>query len=210
MNYLALLNIVTVVGVVTGTLQCFFGYRLFKVTVTFVGFLIGFLTVFGLSVNAVGVGYGILLGILTGVAIAVIFHFLSLILIFFIGAAGGFSLGLLAGSVIIGGDGTAILVVSSIAGIALGVVALFLRKVIIIISTSFMGAGLVVLCIARFVEDPSHVDVLDFIRDIATIFYNPILGEGSLNIPVLVSWILMGILGIVVQYLVGEKKRGSK
>ena len=211
---LILLNVVTIGGVVVGALQSFLGYRLLKVTVVFTGFLIGFL-IFNATIVVIPVNvdnnviYGIVAGLLGGIVLVVLFHFLAPVFTFFVGVSGGFALGVLVSS-IFPVESTAVLVTGLILGVILGVVALFLQKLVFVISTSFVGAGLVVLGIARLIDGPP-ANGTNVTQEIAAVFFNPIFNGGALKFSVLIPWTLLSILGIIVQYrLTREKSKSSQ
>jgi len=160
-----------------GVLFLFFGYRVFKVTLFIIGFIIGAgITWAGFSIanpevygdagnHADGIMTGVIASIIVGIgcgACAIALYLLGIFLI-------GFSLGLFAGIIgtafIFGkthihyGEGssstaTIIILCCAIAG---GLAALKIQKVLIILATSFGGASQVVLSSVCFVAGQSIV-----------------------------------------------------
>lgn len=189
-----ILSVIIGLGVLIGAIQCFFGYRIFKVILGLTGFLIG---------GAVGglFGYGIalmevgstqffstyvfaLLGGLLGALALVMYYFVG---VFLIGAILGGVLGTVFFAVAESNPEPAILLI--LAAIA-GVIALILQKFMIIVSTGFGGAWSVVAGIAYFTTgaiDPTNMERM-------------FRSGGSQLYAFLLCWLALGIVGVIVQY----------
>jgi hypothetical protein len=191
-----LLNAIVLLAILVGTIQCFFGYRIFKVILGLTGFLMG-------GALAASVGYAlsqaVVVAILAGLVGGVIGASLMIVL-YYIGI---FLMGAFFGGLI----GTAVFmaiqnhpepvawlifaVISTILAIIAGVLALIFQKLMIIIATAFAGAWGVVTGIAYFttgVIDPTNIDRM--------------LGlKGAQLYTILLSWLALGIVGVIVQYV---------
>ena len=127
-------GILGAVAIVIGALECYFGYKIFKIQVAIIGFLLGFaIGVFGAGILADSPGLGILAGIILGVLFVVLslkVYFAGVFL--FVGSM-GFLIGFLTSQNVWFGV---------ILGVTFGVLGAFAAKHIIIISTSLSGGVL--------------------------------------------------------------------
>ena len=181
------INIIIGFGIIIGVIECFFGYRIFKVILGLVGFLVG-------GALAVTIGYSVfqheavalligLIGGLIGAASMVALFFFGIFLI-------GAFLGVVLGSVLFAAAGNnpgpAVLLILAVFA---GVMALIFKKFMIIVSTGFGGAWSVVTGIAHFTGsiDLTNVDRL-------------FLSAGSQIYVILLCWFVLGIFGVIVQY----------
>ena len=182
------LNLVIGLGIIIGAIQCFFGYRIFKIVLGLTGFIVG-------GVLAASIGYEMsqkevvallsgLAGGVIGAALMVALYFVGVFLIgAFLGGVVGVALFATAGI-------NPELVVLLILGVIGGVVALIFQKFMIIVSTAFVGAWNVVFGIAYFVTgtiDPTNVEGL-------------FRAGGTQPYVILLCWIALGIVGVIVQY----------
>jgi len=183
------LEVLTLVGIVVGAIQCFFGYRLFKLVLGLTGFIVGAVLVGTLSYEVSGgqqllALIGGLVGGLVGAVLLVTLYFVG---VFVIGAFLG---AVLAGAVFGATGHEPVGVVLLLAAVACGVVALVFQKLMIILATAFGGSWNVVTGIAFF----------------ATRSFNPMDPEtllragGSVVNGVLLAWLVLGLAGLVVQY----------
>jgi hypothetical protein len=186
---------ITVLVVAVGFLNCFWGYRLLKLTLGIFGFLIGVTAGWNMGVsfapgNSVVVG---LLAIVAGLIGAVLCVWLFFLGIFLLGASAGATVAL----AFFGASGSPpqsiiILVVA----VVFGVVALLVQKVMIIISTAFSGSYLITSSVCAVLVGAQ----------------NPLLsGQVPFHFPggnglALVAWLVLGIAGMVVQFRNGPKK----
>jgi len=151
-------NIIMAVLFGIGLLFLFFGYRLFKVTLFTIGFIIGAAITYVCFVLASPETYGqgdggsimagVLVSILAGISCGACAICLYMAGIFLIGFSLGATAGIMVSVVIFGRHGatsSAPTFIILICGIAGGLAALKIQKAIIIVSTSFSGAQQVVL-----------------------------------------------------------------
>ena len=125
------------VAVVLGLASCFAGYRLFRLFLAFYGFALGALLGVALAAaeapgNDFAAGAGLLVGGLAGAGLLSAFYLLG---VFAVGALGGLILAeVLHLHAALGDLGPAL------TALACGVLALFLQKIVIALSTAFSGA----------------------------------------------------------------------
>lgn len=124
-----------IVVLVLGLLECFFGYRVFKIQVAIVAFLAGLSGGMGLMGSLVGILW---LSIVVGIIIGALLAFVSMKIY----KVGVFLLVAFFGFIIVTAL-TFMPLIGLIIGIVLGIVGVFLTKPVIILSTAFGGAGLV-------------------------------------------------------------------
>jgi hypothetical protein len=188
-----------IVTVAVGLLNCFFGYRIFKFMVGLFGFALGAFAG-ALIAGAVTdgqllwVALAALIGGMLGAGLMLLFYFVG---VFVAGAAVG---AVLVGAIGAGLDVTMPPVVVIIVAIVVGIIALILQRVVIILSTAFSGAwaavmGGVWLAVGR---DLSLVDLVG----------RPNAWQQA-DVPVavvLIAWVVLGIVGTVVQFGTTEDK----
>jgi len=194
-----MLNMLIGLGILLGALQCFSGYRIFKAILGFMGFLLG-----GAVAGAIGFAISeeplvaLIAGIIGGVIGAALLVALYFVGVFCVGAFLGV---VLATVVSAAGQSEPQPVVLAIAGLVGGVIALALQKVMIVLATAFGGAWNVAFGIAYFATDaidPKNIE--QFFRSGGTLLYMVLLG-----------WLLLGIVGVVVQYrTLPEEKAPAK
>lgn len=181
------INVIIGFGIIIGAIECFFGYRIFKVILGLVGFLLG-------GSLAASIGYTVfqqqtvallagLIGGLIGASLMVVLFFIGIFLI-------GAFLGVVLGSVFFAAAGNnpgpvVLLILAVIAG----VMALIFKKFMIIVSTGFGGAWSVVTGITHFT---GSIDLTNFDR--------PFISTGSQIYVIILCWLVLGILGMIVQY----------
>lgn len=208
-----MLNLLFGLGILFGIIQCFFGYRIFKIILGLMGFILGGILAgaiaFALSQEeAVAILAG-LIGGCVGAILMVILYFVGIFLIgAFLGAGLGTALFLAAES----NPEPAVLVILGIIG---GVIALILQKFIIIVSTSFGGASNVVTGIAYFTTDAIKPTGFDrFFRTgrihLETIYDQLFQPEERHFYIMLVCWIVLGIAGVTVQYSLFPARKMKK
>lgn len=182
------LNVIIGFMVLLGAVQCFLGYRIFKVILGLTGFFIG-----GLLAGSAGYDVSqqelvaLLAGLVGGIIGAAVLVGLYFVGVFVIGAFLG---GILGGALcaVVGTSPEPLVLL--ILAILTGVVALFFQKFMIIMSTGFGGAWSVVTGIAYFTTgaiDPTRLE--------------SIFRASSVQMYViLLCWILLGLAGVMVQY----------
>jgi hypothetical protein len=132
-------TLIALVSIAFGLLNCFFGYRIFRIMLGVYGFILGAVAGFAL-INSVAPDetlwllLAVLVGGLLGAALMVIFYFIGVFLI-----------GALAGAIIVDTLGLAIgvdmpLLVIVIVAIVAGTAALFFQRYAIIVATALSGA----------------------------------------------------------------------
>lgn len=186
------LSVVAGLFVAWGLLNCFCGYRLFRMVVGGLGFLLGALVGGGIISSSGAPQWVAVLGALAaglvGCRIALAFIVIGF---FFIGGTLGALLGVVIGH-FAGGQTSEVL--SVVLSLVLGVIAVAYRKPMIIVSTAFEGAGLALASAAILfgstaVAQPSDLEQLQT---------HGILG--------LLAWVGLGIAGTLVQFrLFGER-----
>jgi hypothetical protein len=180
-------------GILLGVVQCFMGYRIFKIILGLVGFLAGaFLAgsvAYGISQNEwITVIAGLLGGFLGSWLLVAIF-FVGL---FLIGALFGGMVGIVLMSPIHGRVEIVALIGLAVIG---GVVAIVFQKFMIILATSFSGAWAIVAGVA-YINGISE-DLVSFNQ-----LYER---DSSRFFLLLVCWILLGFAGLFVQYRIDAR-----
>ncbi len=129
-------------------LDCFFGYRIFKITLAVLGGLIG--VVFGqaagaaLGMGAIGEISGLILGGLLGAGLA---YLLYIAAVFVAGFLFGATLGVL---LLANYNHMVALLSGGVIGIVGGVLAVKLQRVLIMLSTALVGAFRAILALSFF------------------------------------------------------------
>ena len=178
-------------AILVGALQCFFGYRLFKFILGLIGFLLGSaLTVAIGSTYSIEVIPVILLGLVGGFIGAALMVALYYVGVFVIGSLLGGILG-----IVLSPDPVLLLILAVISG----VMALIFQKFMIIVSTGFSGAWMVVTGIAYFFADTLYLGSLE----------QTFRSEGSISFTILLCWLALGLAGVIVQYRSSPKKELS-
>ena len=142
-----------------GVLDCFFGYRIFKITLAVLGGLIG--VVFGQAVGAaLGMGptgeiSGLVLGGLLGAGLA---YLLYLAAVFVAGFLFGAALGIL---LLANFNHMVALLSSAVLGLVGGFLAVKLQRVLIMLSTALVGAFRAILALSFFT---SRMDWLYYLQ----------------------------------------------
>lgn len=172
--------IVALVSIAIGLVSCFYGYGLFRVVLVVLGFLIGFAVgtalVAGraeLTVLLVGLGSGLI-----GAAIMYGLYVLGVML------AGGLFGANVASAIIVAlnFEGALIPIIIVIGVIIGAAVAFALKKWMIVIGTAFSGASSIIYGAGLLIPTISVLERRG----------NPVL--------MAVVWLLIGIIGVVVQY----------
>jgi len=182
-----IIGIFVIFGIIFGAIECFFGYRIFKVILGVIGFLGGFMMT-SLVGNTMFVNgfFMYLMGIIIGIIGAVIMIWLYFVGAFFIGAMLGGVIGTtLFGAVNLNPNGVILVIIS----IVFGLLALVFQKYMIIIATAFIGSWHMVACITCLFDGKSCL------TDMTWLFK---LG-GSHNYLVTLMWFLFGFLGCFFQ-----------
>lgn len=181
------LTLIALAAVALGVVQCFFGYRIFRVILGITGFFLGGLAggylVYGLTQSQLGAILGALIGGLLGAGLMAGLYIVG---IFLIGALFGAMVALAFFGI---GGGTPPTWIVLLSALTAGVLAAVLQKVVIVIATAFGGAwwaltGIAVIAGVIAVETPREL-----------------LG-GLAGAPAgwLIGWFILGVAGVIVQY----------
>ena len=180
-------NTIMLFGILLGALQCFFGYRLFKIIVGIIGFLIGSALAGSLSFflspeTTIAIIVGLVGGII-GAATMLTFFYVGIFLI-------GTILGAIVGSVLFSIAGVNPMpIVIVVAAIISGIVALLIQKYMIIASTAFGGSWLIMAAVAYFFTRAKSPAEIEYILQ----------SRGTLYFIILLFWIALGICGLLTQ-----------
>jgi hypothetical protein len=183
---------------VVGSLICFAGYRLVKLTLALMGFIAGAAGgwAVGLALAPNNTTIALVCALIAGVIVAILCVWLFFFGVFVLGACAG---AVVAAAVFhaTGYPVQALLIL--IVAVIFGVLALVLQKFMIILSTAFSGSYLVTAAIAHFVTGVQQVHPL---------WFKPISGTSSntLGYVALGVWLVLGLIGARFQYVVGRKR----
>jgi hypothetical protein len=174
--------------ILLGAVECFFGYRIYKLLLGILGLCAGWVAAYllGLGLEQTE-GVALLLGLLGGIIGAVLVVFLRHVGIFLLGGLLGGAIAVILAVLHEGGVAPAFYLVLATTG---GVVALAANRLIIIVSTSFLGAWHILIGLLHFSGE--RVNFWDHLLTFRTI-----LGPGKTA--ALISWIALGIVGAVLQ-----------
>jgi len=189
-------NFLLAAVVLLGLLICFFGYRMLRFVLAIAGFIIGasFVAGFGFTLTD---GKEILVILIAAVAggliVGALFLFLYTAGVFLVGAI----FGILLFSGIIGfvnsNTSPILYILPALVG---GILALLLQKFMIILITSFAGAWVSVMAVLYFISSDFSPLSLEFLDSI---------GENQ-TYRIVFSWLALGVLGFITQYIIFPKK----
>ena len=178
--------------VLAGALSCFAGYRLFRYVLAIFGFILGAMlssSVIGIS-NTVGMVAAALLGGLIGAAILLFAYFVGIALV----GAGVGALFVHFGWGLIGNGDPPVL---AVIGMAIGgaVVAMFVQRQVIVVTTAFVGAWTLIVGILAAAGFRTALAA----RSTASVWilYPTSPAPGQRWIPF--AWIVLGLAGTAVQ-----------
>jgi uncharacterized protein DUF4203 len=185
-------------AVAVGLLICFLGYRLLKLTLGVMGFIIGATGGWaaGLSLAQSNNGIALLCAVIGGVIGAVLCIWLFFLGIFLLGASAG-TIVATALFHAAGNQPQPILVL--VLAVVFGLIALVLQKLMIIVSTAFSGSYLVIAGLSHLLAGGQNVSPLWFDQ----------LQHGSTGIlgyVALVFWLVLALAGGSFQYK-GRRRR---
>lgn len=189
-------NFLLAAVVLLGVLICFFGYRMFRFVLAIVGFIIGasFVAGFGFTLtDGKEIVVILIAAVAGGLIVGALFLFLYSAGVFLIGAI----FGILLFSGIIGfvnsNTSPILYILPALVG---GILALLLQKFMIILITSFTGAWVSVMAVLYFISSDFSPFRLEFIDR---------LGENQ-TYRIVFSWLALGMLGFITQYIIFPKK----
>jgi hypothetical protein len=179
--------LVGLIVLVLGAVVCFSGYRIFRVVLMLVGFLIGFTLGMAIMANSGGIGQ-VLVGVVVGLIGAGVFYALYFVGVFLAGVALGAVVGLTIASILgaSGGLATILVLIGVIGG---AILAIVLNKLMIVISTAFGGANTMVQGLAIILPG---VFAASNVGAAATALSTSFIG--------FIVWIVLGVAGVAVQY----------
>jgi hypothetical protein len=181
------------ISIVFGAITCFYGFRIFRIVLAFVGFLIGF----GVGAALVGnnqVVLQIIVGLVGGVIGAAVFYALYFVGVLLAGAAFGALVGTALASVLNASSGTSLILL--VVGLVVGaILALVLNKLVIVLATAFGGAGGIVQGLAVLLPG---------------VFGSAVATQSGVFVSAsplgFVVWIVLGLAGVIVQYRQNKNK----
>lgn len=191
-------TLVALISIAFGLLNCFFGYRVFRVLLGVYGLILGVLVGAALAADVTGgemvwVIVGAVVGGLVGAALFVLLYFVA---VFVVGAAGGVSLATLLGGAL-GVDVHPVVVL--IVAVVVGIIAVIVQRAILILATALTGAWLAVSGTAALITgtEPAFTGV----------FQRAVEGEaGSYSLVVLAAWLVLSIAGATVQFITTRER----
>lgn len=176
--------IITIISIIIGLLQCFFGYRIFKFIIGLFGFAFGAVLAFGILYAVDASPFFQYAGALVaGVLGAALFVGLYFVAIFLLG--GAFSIFILF---IIAQDASS--AANIIVFVIGGVLAVVLQRIFIIIFTAFGGAWSVVTGVADLFDGSSETTIINYMQS-----------SISELITILVITVILGLIGAVFQFI---------
>lgn len=197
-DYAQISRLTALLVIVAGLLTCFWGYRILKMSLAIFGLVTGAFAGWQLGLSLANGNDLITLGcaLVGGVLGIVLYLWLYFVAIFLIGATAG----VVVASAFFSGMGHQVQpIVFIVLPIAFGVIALLAQRFMIILSTAFSGAYLIMAGIWPFVlNNPNASRVWLYPGH-----NNPpgTLGYGALGL-----WILLALLGIGSQLRAGRRK----
>ncbi len=176
---------------ILGIVECFFGYRMLKIILGVTGFIVGGWLCAGLLYEIVGRHpvMALIAGLVGGAIGSSLMIGLFFLGLFILGTALGLLVGGAMSACIFGSADPIIIVPLAIVG---GIATIILSKSMIIISTSFTGAYLIVFSVGNFIGMPNIISL--FRRT------NGLREYGGQFFIMLLFCFLVGITGIFVQY----------
>lgn len=177
------------VALVLGLVNCFFGYKLFRVMLVIYGFLLGAgAGVFLAGVLLEGEGWiAIAAAVVGGIVGAVLMSALYYVGVFVVGAlAGAMFLGALGASL----DFSMPVLAVIVGAIVTGIVAILLQRAVLIMATAFSGAWVAIMGGTALLEGSSFT--------LTNLRWVPPVWQRS-YVP-LIIWLVLGIGGAVVQF----------
>jgi hypothetical protein len=192
-----------IVLILSGTIACFFGYRLFRTVLAISGFILGAFiasSLFGVSDTGPMIVAAIVGGLL-GAAILIAAYFVGVALM---GAGLGALVANLAFSAGSRDPSVAVVIACAVAG---AVASIYLQRYFIIVGTAFGGAWTMIVGAMALLGDQQALAAAS--RDVWVVYpMNPAPGQSWVP----VAWIVLSLIGTGVQLGItgGEKGRVVK
>lgn len=181
-------------SIVFGLVTCFFGYRIFRVVLSILGFIVGASVGLALAADSAQTAqfFIALIGGIIGAVLMNALYFLGIII-------AGALLGALLVNLVLAAVGVepnaVFLIIGALVG---GVIAMVLNKLMIILSTAFSGAAGIVYGLGLLIPGLGSFDPLGALGRMNTARNEP-------SLLLLVAWIMLGIAGVGVQYRASEQ-----
>jgi hypothetical protein len=186
-------NVVALVAIAVGLVQCFFGYRFFRVVLGLTGFVLGGLLAGYLVYQGTdSTVFGLIAGVIGGLIGAFLLGGLYIVGFFVIGAIFG---GVAVSALFALGGGSAPVWLIVVLALVCGILAVVMPKLMSIIATAFGGSWWAM----------SGIAALAGAVEMETLQLAP-LGLQQAGAGWLVAWLVLGIVGMMVQY----RRRGSR
>jgi hypothetical protein len=186
--------------VLAGALACFAGHRLFRYVLALFGFILGAMmasSTMGIS-NTIGMVAAALVGGLLGAAILVFAYFIGIALV---GAAVGALIVHFGWTLVGTGDPP----VPAVIGLAIAgaLVAMYVQRHVIVVTTAFVGAWTLIVGLLAAVGDRGALAAKSVTN--VWILYPMTSPPGHAWAPYV--WVLLGIAGTAVQLNFGGRKK---
>jgi len=180
-------------SIIVGVMNCFFGYKIFRIVLGIWGFLGGALLVGGLAHRlfqneVAAIAGGFLGGLVGATACVLLFH----VGVFVLGGALGAVVGIMLSAMAGAEPHLGLLLLLGLVG---GVAALLLRRPVIILSTAFAGSFTIVIGSIYFLGGYAPKELL---QDPQVV--------GRLANAAFFGWLVLGAVGTVLQLVTTGKK----
>lgn len=191
---------ISVAALVWGLLDCFFGYKIFKVTIALLGAVAGAL-LGQAAAAAAGFGggaelAGVFIGALAGAGLAFLLYFAAVF-------AAGFGLGATLAILLLAHfDHMVALLVSLVTGLVGGFAAVKLQKTVIILATALLGSFRALLALTFFT---SQIDWFFYYRQPQQI--PALIDHNAWMFPAI---LVLAAVGAISQFELGGGKGGEK
>jgi hypothetical protein len=184
---------ISVAAIAWGMLDCFFGYRVFKVTLALLGGLLGAAFCHAAGV-AMGFGpMGLTIVLIAGGVLGALLAFLLYIAAVFVA---GFGFGATLGILVLSNFHPMVALLSGcVLGVVGGFLAVKIQRVLIILSTALLGAFRAMLALAYFT---SQIDWVYYFRQPAQM--PALLGNNTWMFP---SILALAVVGVIAQLEIG-------
>ncbi len=174
-----------------GLVTCFSGYRVFRLYLTILGFGVGFALGASLGYKSPGAA-AVVFGIVGGIVGMILINLLYVISIILAGAGTGI---LIASALVtpLNPNQEGVMIAMAVGGILGGFLALILAKLIIMLSTAFSGAVMVVYGVLFLLPGSTVLIQPEFSVTVT-------LPKETSLIVVTLAWVILGAIGFVVQF----------
>lgn len=164
--------ILCILAIALGIMFCFFGYRYLRKLIMGFGFLVGAITAYILLAPTMSLFPTIILSVVIGAATGLLLYYVHFAGIFMLGAAFGASLVRIL-CTLFSWDPSALVasILTLVAAIVLGVMAVIYRRNLIVICTAFTGGMLTALCCGFMLfGEPEALTVAKLVPTLRTYF----------------------------------------